>query len=120
MILHKCRTSSKAFRSGSRFRRVTGWLALSLVLLSLAPSQLLAADSWFSKARSPQGPDEPLGNRRKSVSSQTVFDMTMSLYNDPSGDDDPDHDTGSEQQTVYEQIVRHWADGVCEESNGAH
>ena len=111
---------SHGFRKDSRFRRATGWFALSLLLMSLAPTQLLAADSWFSKVRSTQGPDEPLGGRRKSASSQTVFDVTMSLYNDPTGDDDPDHDAVSEQQTPYEQIIRFWADGVCEESNGAH
>ena len=120
MIPYRVKRGSRLFRSGSRFRRATGWVALSMLILSLVPMQLSAADSWFSKVRSPQGPEEPLGGRRKSVSSQSLFDVTMSLYNDPSGDEDPDHDTGSEQQTTYEQIVRFWADGVCEESNGAH
>jgi calcium-activated chloride channel regulator 3/4 len=101
-------------------RRAAFWLALSLILTTLVPFELLAADSWLSKARSPQGPAEPLSARRKSVSSQTVFDATISLYNNPSGDDNPNVDTGAEQQTVYERIIRFWADGVCEESNGAH
>ena len=106
--------------TSTRRRRLigkTGWLALSMILTSHA---LIAADSWFSKARTASGPADPLSWRRKSVSSDTVFDITVSLHNDPSGDEDPDSDTGSEQQTVYEQIVRFWADGICEESNGAH
>jgi uncharacterized protein YegL len=89
--------------------------------LSIVPTQLDAADSWLSKARSPRGHAEPLGKaKRKSASSQTVFDVTVSLYNSPSGDDNPNVNTGAEQQTVYENIIRYWADGVCEESNGAH
>jgi hypothetical protein len=105
------------FRKSRRFVHL---LALSMTLISLFPLQLGAANSWFSKARTPQGPAEPLGARRKSASSQTVFDVTISLYNKPSGDDNPNVDTGSEEQTKYEKILRAWADGVCEESNGSH
>ncbi|MDX1408414.1 MAG: hypothetical protein R3330_09780, partial [Saprospiraceae bacterium] len=49
----------------------------------------------------------------------TVFDVVVSLYNDPAGDDDPDNDTGAEDQTNYENILRFWADALCEQSNAA-
>lgn len=120
MFSEKFWQRSLRFSPRSKGRRAICWLAISMLLLYSGPTQLLAADSWFSKVRSPQGPEEPLSAKWKTTVSQTVFDLAVSLYNDPSGDDDPDHDSGSEQQTIYEEIIRHWADGVCEESNGAH
>ncbi len=101
-------------------RRAALGLALSLILATLAPCGLGAAQSWFSKSRSPKRPAELLSAGRKSVRSPTVFDVTISLYNDPSGDNDPSIEKGSEQQTAYEKIVRSWADGVCEASGGSH
>ena len=52
-------------------------------------------------------------------SNQTLFDVTISLHNSPAGDDDPATSNGDEQET-YEQIFGFFADGVCEQTNGAH
>ena len=52
--------------------------------------------------------------------SRTVFDVIISLYNNPSGDDNPNNDTGFEEQTAHEEIIRYWADGIYEQSNGTH
>jgi hypothetical protein len=87
--------------------------AVASLFILLVTSPLFAAKSWLSKARS-----SPSG--AKATSARTIFDVTISLYRSPSGDDDPDHDTGAEEQTPYENIIRHWADAACEESNGAH
>lgn len=120
MVRFDKRFFSSWFRRGSRCRTATAWLVLAASFQTLLPVPAMASVSWFSKVRGPEGSQAPLSALRKETSPQTVFDVAVSLYNDPSGDEDPDNDTGSEQQTAYEQIVRSWADGVCEESNGAH
>jgi uncharacterized protein YegL len=77
-----------------------------------------AAKSHFSKVRYVDSAGytiEAVGD-----SSTAIFDVVISLYNYPSGDDDPDNDSGTEEQTDYENIIRRWADAVYEESNGAH
>ena len=79
----------------------------------------MAGSSWFSKARQvTQLPREFPATRAAGDIGTTIIDVVISLYNDPSGDDDPDNDTGSEDQTAYENIIRWWADAVYEESNG--
>lgn len=40
----------------------------------------------------------------------TVFDVVISLYNNPQGT----------ERNRYEEIIRYWADGIYEQSNGAH
>lgn len=90
-------------------------------VLALGPVVAEAGDSWFSKARTRQiQPGDGVIAGASRDSNLTVFDVTISLYNDPSGDEDPGNDVGNEEQTVYEEIVRHWADSVCEQSNGGH
>jgi uncharacterized protein YegL len=80
----------------------------------------MAGGSWFSKARQvTQIPTEFPATRAAGDIGTTVFDMVISLYNDPTGDDDPDNDTGTEEQTDYEEIIRFWADAIYEQSNGA-
>ena len=80
----------------------------------------LAGSSWFSKTRQvPHTLAEVPATRAAGDIGTTVFDIVISLYNDPSGDDNPDIDTGTEEQTNYEQIIRFWADAICEQSNQA-
>ncbi|MFK8016326.1 MAG: Ig-like domain-containing protein, partial [Gammaproteobacteria bacterium] len=104
----------------------------SLALMAPAINSA-AGDSWLSRAievdnagRSRvslptywQKQDAPLIAQRAEPSARTVFDITISLYNDPAGDSDPSTDSG-EPQEVYEEIVRHFADSVCEQTNGSH
>jgi uncharacterized protein YegL len=80
----------------------------------------MAGGSWFSKARQATHISDTFqATRAAGDSSTTVFDLVISLYNDPSGDDDPNNDTGAEDQTDYERVIRLWADAVCEQSNQA-
>jgi calcium-activated chloride channel regulator 4 len=82
--------------------------------------QAEAGSHWFSKARQVQrSRPEKLGIMAAGDIGTTVFDLVISLYNDPTGDDNPNNDTGSEQQTNYEQIIRFWADAIYEQSNSA-
>ena len=80
----------------------------------------IAGGSWFSKARQKtQISTEFPATRAAGDIGTSIFDMVISLYNDPSGDDDPNNDTGTEDQTAYEEIIRFWADAIYEQSNGA-
>jgi len=105
-------------------------LLIATLILSANVTPAMAAKSHFSKVRYVENNINKLqifspgteGGKAKAVasSSTTIFDLSMSLYNNPSGDGDPNVDTGSEDQTKYEKIIRYWADAVYEESNGAH
>ena len=44
-------------------------------------------------------------------SDQTIFDVTISLYNNP---------TTPTEQAKYKEIINYWADGIYEQTNGAH
>ncbi|MGA1869934.1 MAG: vWA domain-containing protein [bacterium] len=58
---------------------------------------------------------------RAAESSRAAFDLIISLYNNPSGDDDPlNNMPGGEEQIAYENIIRFFADAVYEQSNGVH
>jgi uncharacterized protein YegL len=94
-------------------------ILIQALVLNLGSFPAHAGSSWFSKAHrdpgSRAGPEALFADN-----ALTVFDVVISLHNDPAGDDDPDNDTGSEAQTPYEKITRFWADSICEESNAAH
>lgn len=51
-----------------------------------------------------------------------VFDMVISLYNNPAGDDDGNTQgmPGSESQDAYEYIIQYFADAVFESTEGKH
>ncbi|ABI57734.1 vWA domain-containing protein [Alkalilimnicola ehrlichii MLHE-1] len=91
---------------------------LSAAMIS-AP--LSAGDSWFSKARigadtapaSAQGLTAAGSDRVVGASTDagtTVFDITISLHNNPETENERD---------PYEAVIEHFADSVCEQSNGA-
>lgn len=103
-------------------RAIMTALVSLFVICSESPS--LAGSSWFSKVHQVEGnlslQSATEAQAAATTSSLALFDVVVSLYNDPSGDGDPGTSTGSEQQTAYENIIRNWADAVCEQSNGAH
>lgn len=87
--------------------------------IALASTSALAANSWLSRVNTV---DE---NQHKKIfsahnvqsvsgratdSSKAIFDITVSLHNNPEG----------VEQTVYENIFSHFADAVCEQTNGEH
>ncbi len=109
-----------------------GVAALSLSLL--APTPAGAGNSPYSRVRqiSPYGAAVSSGPAGKQpadlVSSRTVFDIVVSIHAQngkpsyPAGDDDATVDAGAsdDEQNAYEDIIRSFADGVCEMTNGAH
>ena len=117
----------------ARRSRTIGLAAAAMVALLAPATQTRAADSWLSRAIevAPSGQAKvnlpthwqkdtaSTLHYRGSTSARTVFDVTISLYNDPAGDGDPSTNTGEDQE-VYESIVRHFADSVCEQTNGNH
>ena len=61
--------------------------------------------------------------RSRAWSYQTVFDVTISLYNNPAGDDDwtkTSSNPDDSDQRTYEEIIKFWADSIYESTNGAH
>ncbi|MCG8457837.1 MAG: VWA domain-containing protein, partial [Holophagales bacterium] len=91
-----------------------GALVVVLAFLLLATPPVEAGGGWLSETRDIPGPPHKVDSAR------TLFDVTISLYRSPSGDDDPATDMPGEEQTTYESIIEHWADSVCEQTNGAH
>ena len=53
-------------------------------------------------------------------SDKSVFDVKVSLHNSPAGDNDASNDSGAgdNEQNAYEAIFQHFADSVCEQTNG--
>lgn len=101
----------------------TRWLSAlaTASLLSLPPS-VIAGDSWFSKARKSDKAEVRLLNSVSGVqlldaangngdnsSSATEFEVVVSLDGHPS----------EGERSGYNNIIRHWANAVCEQSNGA-
>lgn len=87
--------------------------------LALTSSSAIAANSWLSRVNTvTEQQDKSIvsANHMQSVSvmtsdsSNAVFDITVSLHNNPEGSD----------QKAYEEILGYFADGVCEQSNGEH
>jgi uncharacterized protein YegL len=68
------------------------------------------------------GKDGPLGVAAGRTSTTAVFDMSISIAENPSGDNDSTADPGAsdDEQNAYETIFKHFADAVCEQTNGAH
>ena len=110
--------------SGQKVSLIRSFIG-ALLLLGLIQSAE-AGSSWFSKTRPIQQipltlQQTPLALPAPQAAGDigtTVFDVVISLYNDPAGDDNADNDTGTEDQTAYENIIRFWADAIYEESNG--
>lgn len=107
-------------RTGRPLCRAFVLLLAGVFVLQSGFQSALAGSSWLSKARQVQRTGGgPVTLYAAGDSSTTVFDVVISLYNDPAGDDDPDNDTGAEEQTKHETIIRFWADAVCEQANQA-
>lgn len=87
--------------------------------LALGSTSAMAANSWLSRVNTESVdyvkkivPAAQLQTTQASTNDSTkaVFDITVSLHNNPEG---------AEQQK-YEEILGHFADGICEQSNGEH
>lgn len=87
--------------------------------LALASSSAIAANSWLSRVNSNELTQyqNVLASQKTQYisalgtdSSNAVFDITVSLHNNPEGSD----------KVAYEQIFSHFANAVCEQTNGEH
>lgn len=118
--------------SNAKTRRKTFWgilvvlsSALFFVTGAFTPAQ--GAYSWMSQVKFyDQVTDQEISYTQwqaNATSTTAVFDVSISLYNNPQGDDDwtvtstnPD-DT---DQRKYEAVIKYWADAIYESSNGTH
>jgi len=87
--------------------------------MALASTSVFAASSWLSRVNTideNQNKQTFSAQNIQSVnvsstdSSKAIFDITVSLHNNPEG----------VEQVVYEEIFANFADGICEQTNGAH
>ncbi|MBE3674047.1 VWA domain-containing protein [Pseudoalteromonas distincta] len=87
--------------------------------LAIASSSAVAANSWLSSVSTDDQQHHQNVLMSQGVqstsplstdSSKAVFDITVSLHNNPQGSD----------KVVYEQIFSHFANAVCEQTNGVH
>jgi calcium-activated chloride channel regulator 4 len=98
---------------------VAGMLATAACLGGAAD----AAQSVFSTVREVRAPTRAPGapGPRLSIdAAQEIFSIVVSVHGNPSGDGKPDNDLPGEEQKKYEDVIRNFADALCEESNGAH
>ena len=102
----------------------------SALITTLATSSIYAGNSWFSQVRNTAPTNTttatpssvtPQSIQPATASSASVFDIVITLESDPQGDDDPSvNGTNDADQQKYENIVREFADGVCQSTNTAH
>ncbi|MFS1424468.1 Ig-like domain-containing protein [Shewanella sp. 10N.286.48.B5] len=87
--------------------------------LALGSTSAMAANSWLSRVNTESENYEAkvlvasqlqAVQQKSNSSAKAVFDITVSLHNNPEGSD----------QQQYEEILGNFADGICEQSNGEH
>ena len=107
-------------KSGFRTKALAG--AICLVLWAVCSAW--AGDHWLSGDFAPDGGRYPSGMPRPAPAQGDAartgagpVDVVIHLDANPTGDNDI---TTLDQRTPYEKIIQYFADGVYEESNGAH
>lgn len=102
-------------------------LTATLFILSGSITPAQAAYSWMSQVKFYDAEtDEQISYDQyhaRDSSSTAVFDVSISLHNNPQGDDDWTQDSTSPDDTdqrKYEAIIKYWADAIYESTNGAH
>lgn len=93
----------------------------------------MAGDHWLSRAHLYGQGDSKVtishlkaasldGAELSTTSSTAVFDIVISLEENPTGDDDASVDAGTsdDAQNAYENRIKKFADAVYESTNGAH
>lgn len=116
-------------RAGKFWNVPIATLTVALILLYAESSSAETKPHWFS-GRVVNGRTIPSSSKaelseegRTAVATTPVlFDVVVSLYNEPAGDNDGDTqgNPGSEDQDVYERIFQYFADTVYESTDGAH
>lgn len=99
--------------------RTLASLALGTALFALA-NPAPAADSWLSGVRygSSGGGSEVAG----STSATAIFDIVISVEDNPQGDNDYSADPGAsdDEQNAYEKRIEEFANAVYQATNGKH
>ncbi len=97
-------------------------LLTGLLVSSLAYVPVYAGNSWFSKERRQIDTSSRLARAANSTdSSKSIFDIVISLEANPQGDDKATTTTaGDENQRKYEEVIKEFADGICQATNTAH
>ncbi|MEO0676330.1 MAG: VWA domain-containing protein [Pseudomonadota bacterium] len=86
--------------------------------VEIAANQAGQARDIVEGLRLPQGEVGPL----RASSSDAVFNISISIHDSPAGDDDSTTNAGAsdKEQRNYEDTIKFFADGVCEQTNGVH
>jgi calcium-activated chloride channel regulator 4 len=125
---------SSRFRASTKAPRCSViWFGPGLVAALIAaaflaaPRPAPAGDHWFSRPLTRVPPGSGAQRALLAEGPQVVLagggtasspiDLTISLYADPAGDNDP---TTVDARTPYEKIMGYFADAVYEASNGVH
>lgn len=120
-------------KNDCQFRRLMRGASIAAVsIILVVPVEIWAGDHWLSRVtiKSPgQLNASVLASQATSrdfasvmlTSSQTVFDITISLDSNPQGDDkyDKDH-VANDAQDSYEKRIEEFAKAVYQSTNGAH
>jgi len=116
-------------KSVIRFCCIAAMALAFLGIMALATTSVEAKPHWYSgkvindKTIPSAAKAAPhLENKAVPPSAPVLFDIVVSLYNYPVGDDDGNTqgNPGSEQQDKYERILQYFADAVYESTEGAH
>lgn len=118
----------------SRLRRLKRSLSmLTIAALLVVPAVIQAGDHWLSRVTvsMPTQPDTIMSAKQvasedlasiMSASSESVFDITISLDANPQGDDDWTVNDGANDadQRAFEERIKEFANAVYQSTNGAH
>lgn len=124
------KSKSRLVRNQPFKRHLLGALMGILIGASTAAAPALSAQHWFS---GPVPDTEPEAVQSFDMFSEQVvqatstspklFDVVVSLHSNPQGDNDGNTqgvDPGSADQDKIERILKHFAEGVYESTEGAH
>lgn len=110
--------------------RLVAWF---LIAIGLTAPAAFSKNNWYT-ARTVNGQTWPISagtaadeveryqNISKAFLTNGLFDIVISLYNNPLGDDDGNTqgNPGSEEQDNYEYLIQYFADSMYEATEGCH
>jgi calcium-activated chloride channel regulator 3/4 len=83
----------------------------------IVPCSAFGGDHWFSKFRQARGGQFATVAKSDNSAARAEFDVVVSLVNANPNNQDNSYFNA---RTNYENVIRYWADAVCEQSNGVH
>ena len=99
--------------------RVLASMAMGAAMFAFA-GPAPAADSWLSGVR--YGSEPGASPAAGATASTAVFDIVVSLEENPQGDNDASADAGAsdDEQNAFEERIKEFANAVFQATNGAH